>query len=96
MTESRRVQTLLTPDEYLEIEESASIRHEYVMGSLFSKGGSTRTHNVLTQNVGMPLHLAAGGTTSQVFLIDFKLRISDDIFYYPDVMVVSDPADNHE
>lgn len=35
----------LTVDEYLELEESATIRHEYLAGEIHAMTGATRRHN---------------------------------------------------
>ena len=81
----------LTVDEYLEFEEVASVRHEYVGGQLYAFAGASTNHNRLIRNFILLLSSTARDSTCEVFFNDLKLRIGDSLFYYPDLMVVCDP-----
>ncbi len=76
----------LTVDEYLELEEDSSIRHEYVEGALYALAGSSLRHNRIAGNIYRKLADAADGTPCQVYMSDVRCRVGD-VFYYPDVMV---------
>lgn len=76
----------LTVDEYLELEEGSSIKHEYVEGALYALAGSSLRHNRSTINILRALDAAAEGTPRQVYTSDVRCRVGD-VFYYPDVMV---------
>ncbi len=78
----------LSVEEYLEYEKKASVRHEYVAGTLYALAGATRRHNLIISNVSGHLWNASRGGPCRVYSENFKLRPSDDFFYYPDVMVV--------
>ncbi len=85
-----QVPRLLTADEYLESEETAAVRHEYVAGVLYAMGGCSTAHNLIALNLVTAFHALLRGGTCQAYMSDIKLRLKagqGDIFYYPDIMV---------
>lgn len=90
-----RLLTSISVDEYLEAEQAADIRHEYIYGEVFALAGGSVTHNVIGANVVRLLGNAAGNDC-RVYGSDMKLRSEDQLFYYPDAMVVCEPpADDY-
>jgi Uma2 family endonuclease len=81
----------LTIEEYLKLEESATIRHEYVGGEVFAMVGATKRHNRIIGNIFGRLWEAARGGDCRVYSESVKLRVADDVIYYPDVMVACGP-----
>jgi Uma2 family endonuclease len=81
----------LTADEYLALEESATVRHEYVGGEIFAMVGATKRHNRIIVNISGHLWGAARGGPCRVYSESVKLRVADDVIYYPDVMVACGP-----
>ena len=81
----------LTVDEYLKLEESATVRHEYVGGEIFVMVGATKRHNRIVVNISSCLWGVARGGGCRVYSESVKLRVSDDVIYYPDVMVACGP-----
>ena len=81
----------LTADEYLALEESATVRHEYVGGEIFAMVGATKRHNRIIGNIYGRLWGAARGGPCRVYSESVKLRVADDVIYYPDVMVACGP-----
>ncbi|HYH11570.1 MAG TPA: Uma2 family endonuclease [Thermomicrobiales bacterium] len=77
---------MLSIDEYLELEEGSSIKHEYVEGALYALAGSTLRHNRISLRIASVLMDAADGTPCQVYMSDVKCQVGN-VFYYPDVMV---------
>jgi Uma2 family endonuclease len=77
----------LTADEYLKLEESATVRHEYLGGEIFAMVGATKRHNRIALNIASRLLDAARGGSCRVYASDVKVRIEADVIYYPDVMV---------
>lgn len=77
----------LAVEEYLKLEEGATVRHEYVGGEIYAMIGASRRHNEIVSNISAILWNAARGGPCRVYSSDFKLRVSVDVFYYPDVMV---------
>jgi Uma2 family endonuclease len=81
----------LTVEEYLKLEESATVRHEYVGGEIFAMVGATKRHNRIIVNITARLWGAARGGDCRVYSEGVKLRVADDVIYYPDVMVACGP-----
>ena len=82
----------LTVEEYLELEEGSTVRHEYVEGALFALAGSSLRHNRIAGNIYRALAAAADGTTCEVYISDVRCRVGS-VFYYPDVMVACGDPD---
>ena len=78
---------LLSVEEYLEFEQRASVRHEYVAGTLYALTGVTKRHNLIVNNLVGHLWNASRGTSCRVYSESVKMRPADNLFYYPDVMV---------
>jgi Uma2 family endonuclease len=81
----------LTVNEYLKLEESATVRHEYVGSEIFAMVGATKRHNRIVVIISSRLWGAAHGGDCRVYSESVKLRVSDDVIYYPDVMVARGP-----
>lgn len=84
---------LLSVDEYLELEEGSSIKHEYVEGALYALAGSTLRHNRIAGSIYRKLAQSAEGTPCQVYISDVKCQVGN-VFYYPDVMVACEEPDS--
>lgn len=69
------------------------MRHEYVGGSLYALAGASDRHNEIVTNLVAALRPGIRGTACKLYSNDMKLRLSDDVVYYPDLMVVCDPTD---
>jgi Uma2 family endonuclease len=87
MTEPRTIR-YLTVDEYLALEETSPIKHEYVRGQIFAMTGGTVAHNQICMNLATALHGFLKRSGCSVFSADIKVRVeAADAFYYPDVVV---------
>ena len=86
MVERAATQGSLSVEDYLEMEKTATVRHEYVAGEVYAMVGVSRRHSRIAGNVFRLLAVAAAGGPCRVHQSDMKLQI-DDVFYYPDVMV---------
>jgi hypothetical protein len=83
---------VLSHREYLEGEQRSVIRHE-CRSSLWRARG--RTITAFSLNIAFHLRTATRGKLCGVFISDMKLRVEqNDAYYYPDVMLTSDPADS--
>lgn len=86
---------LLTEDEYLAFEAGAEVRHEFVGGEVHAMAGASVRHNRIAFNIARRLDAVASGTPCMVLMSDVRLRLdSGNTYYYPDVMLACDPADN--
>ncbi len=86
MVERAATKGSLSVEDYLEMEKTATVRHEYVAGEVYAMVGVSRRHSRIAGNVFRLLAVAAAGGPCRVHQSDMKLHI-DDVFYYPDVMV---------
>lgn len=78
-----------TPEEYLEREEKAEVRSEFIDGTIIEMAGATANHNHLTGKFHARLLLALDDTDSCVFMSDMRLWLpKHKIYTYPDVMAV--------
>ncbi len=79
----------ITPEEYLELEKSSPDKHEYWNGEMYMMAGTTRQHNRITINTTKALDRLLERRPYSVLAMDIRLRIQkDDLYTYPDVMVV--------
>jgi hypothetical protein len=78
---------LLTAEEYLEFEQTAELRHEFVAGTLYAMSGCTRTHHRIAGNLFAAFHAHLRGGPCNAYISDFKLRLKagqDEVFSLDD------------
>jgi Uma2 family endonuclease len=86
----------LTPEEYLQLEETSSIKHEYIDGEVYAMAGATDAHVTIALNIAILLRNHLRGSGCRVYISDMKTSIeSKNRFYYPDVMVTCDDRDQN-
>jgi Uma2 family endonuclease len=87
----------VTPQEYLELEESATEKHEYRDGEIVKIAGGTTNHNAIVVALVAYLFFGLQGQDVRVFSGDVRLWISSkNTFTYPDVMVVCGDVGYHD
>jgi Uma2 family endonuclease len=76
-------------------------RHEFFDGQIRTMAGASEDHENMALGLSARLWLHLKGKSCRAFKGDMKLRVqgkyknSSLVFYYPDLMVVCDPTDNH-
>ena len=81
--------SLITPEQYLELERAAENKHEYYRGEMFAMSGASFPHTIIAMNVGSGLHNQLRGRNCTVHASDARLAVkSDGLYTYPDIMVV--------
>ncbi|MCB1078217.1 MAG: Uma2 family endonuclease [Verrucomicrobiae bacterium] len=88
----------ISSEDYLRLEELAEEKHEYAHGRIYAMAGASDDHELVATNLLAALHQHLRGKGCRVYKSDMKLRLAlhqSDLFYYPDVMVVCDPGDDH-
>lgn len=84
----------ITEQEYLEGEEIARVKHEYVDGQVYAMAGATKTHGELAVNLSTALRTHLRGKKCRTYVADMKVYLANSrAFYYPDVVVTCDPHD---
>ena len=85
--------TLLTPEEYLEIERRAERKSEYYQGVMYAMAGASQQHVLIVTNLISQLGNELADRPCQVYSADLRLRVSPTGLYtYPDVVVVRGEA----
>ena len=87
----------LSVADYLEGEERSEVRHEYIGGRVYGMSGGSEAHNTISLNLAAAIRGHLRGKPCRAFVTGMKLRLriaGEDIFYYPDVFVTCDPADD--
>lgn len=88
----------ITEQDYLEGEEIAEVRHEYVDGVVYAMAGTSLRHNDIAINITSLLRPLTRGTPCKVNASDVKVRAQrSKAYYYPDVIVgcQRDSTDSH-
>jgi len=81
--------TLLTEEQYLEIERRAERKSEFHDGEMFAVAGTTATHNRLVWKLIAHLDRQLGSGPCQGYPSDMRVRVSPTGLYtYPDLVVV--------
>jgi len=86
---SSQPKTLLTEEQYLEIERAAEVRSEFYRGQMFAMAAASEAHNLIVRNLLMkatPQLLSQG---CNIYFLDMRVRISvTGSYFYPDLAVV--------
>ncbi|MEA5450092.1 Uma2 family endonuclease [Leptolyngbya sp. CCNP1308] len=85
-----QVSPTYSPEEYLDLEVAAEIRHEYIDGEIVPMTGGTPNHNRIIRNLCTALTVGLQGQDLEVFVADQRLWIPQaKIYTYPDVMAIA-------
>ncbi|MDB9317081.1 Uma2 family endonuclease [Nodularia spumigena] len=89
-----REESYMSPQEYLEWEETQEVKYEYINGEVFAMTGGTIPHTTIALNLAAALKGHLRGGKCRAFMADAKLGVSENgPFHYPDVMVSCHPRD---
>ncbi len=91
-----KLKTKISAATYLEQEREGATRSEFIFGEVYAMAGSSDRHQFICSNLFVELfeHLR-DSQTCRVFMMDMKVKVNEDKYYYPDVVVACDekPAD---
>ena len=86
----------VTPAEYLAAEMRATIKHEYLDGTVSARAGTSIGHNTITLNLISALRAAVQGNRRRVHGMDIKVQIeAANSYYYPDALITCDERDRN-
>lgn len=80
-------------EQYLDMEERSTVKHEYHVGQVYAMAGGTLAHSVIAVNVVSLLRAAVRGRGCRALNSDMKVRQSLEDYVYPDASVTCDPSD---
>ena len=83
-----------TFQEYLELEEIASVRHEFYDGEIYAMAGGTPEHAAMTAAITSALGAQIQGSACRVYSSDLRVRVlATGLATYPDVTIVCGPSE---
>ena len=83
-----------TFEEYLELEEIASVRHEFYDGEIYAMAGGTPEHAAITAAITSALGAQIEGSDCRVYSSDLRVRVlATGLATYPDVTIVCGPSE---
>jgi len=95
MNQPALAQTLLSHEDYLAMELTSPVKHEYVAGNIYAMTGTSDIHNIISLNIASILRNHLKGSPCRVFMADVKAKLDQsDAYYYPDVMVSCEKSPN--
>ncbi len=86
----------MTPEQYLEAEKLSETRHEFVDGVLHAMAGDKKRNNRIVKRLVRLLDEVAESKGCDVFFTVVKMRVPNNRYRYPDVVVTcEDDADEY-
>lgn len=82
-----------TVEEYLKLEESSEIRHEFYHGEIFAMSGASLPHNRIIGNGYRALGDRLNPDQCEVFLAGAQLQVDASCLLYPDLTISCHPDD---
>ena len=76
-----------TVEEYMELEKTSPIRHEYVDGQVYAMTGETKNHNRILADLFRELNDQLANRKCEAFIENVKVKVRPALFYYPDLAV---------
>lgn len=91
-----QLKPVISEEDYLAFEVSSPHKHELVSGQIYAMAGASERHNQIALNIAFHLRFVTRGKSCKTFVADMRLRqMQGTLYYYPDVMLVCDPQDDH-
>jgi len=92
-----KLKTKISVEDYLEGEKISPVKHEYVEGEVYAMAGTSDTHNLIAGDIYAALLIHLRNSRCQPFIGDIKVRVPQNVYYYPDVLVSCEenPEDSH-
>lgn len=84
----------MSVEDYLTLDRSSEgVRYEYIDGNAYMLAGGSANHSLISSNLIRELSLALRGSSCLVYTSDMRVRLSEQCYVYPDVVVSCDPRD---
>jgi Uma2 family endonuclease len=79
----------ISPEEYLELEQAATEKHEYYQGEIFLMSGASKKHNEIYSNMFTDIGHKLKGKGCKPYGSDFRVHIPKNTLYtYPDIIII--------
>ena len=92
MSEKILTQTekIYTVEDYLKFKHRGSNKREFYDGKIMDTVGSSRRHNLIGSNTTISIGSRLRGHKCEIYVNDMLVKLTDNSFCYPDVVVVKD------
>ena len=78
----------ISPEEYLDLEETSLEKNEYFNGEIFQMAGASEKHNTIAMNIASNIHFQLRKRPCKSYQNDMRLFVEESGLYtYPDVMI---------
>lgn len=78
-----------TVAEYLEMEKSSDVKHEFFCGKIFAMEGAGARHNIIFKNIFGQLYIGLQNNPCQPYGSNIRIHIlKNTLFTYPDISVI--------
>lgn len=81
------VQSNITREEYLALEQQSDIKHEFYQGEVFAMSGGTFNHSKIAFNIGRHLGNQLQGQACQPMNSDMRIHTPTGLDTYPDLSI---------
>ncbi len=88
-------ENFISVEDYLAGELIAEIKHEYIEGRVYAMAGASKNHESIGGNIFAALHNHLKDTSCRPYGSDVKVKVGNNKFFYPDVMVVCEDKTNN-
>ena len=79
----------LSVEEYLELERTSEVRHEYYDGEIFAIVGASESHALIVSNLVLSFGTQLRGGSCRVYSNDMRVQVAHTGLYtYPDLVVL--------
>ena len=85
-----KLKTKISATEYLKDELVRQTRHEFVSGEVYAMAGANDRHHRIAANLFTKLDAHLIGSNCDAFITEIKVKVNEELFYYPDVFVACD------
>lgn len=85
--ELAKLKTKVSVEDYLEGEKISPVKHEYIYGEVYAMAGTSDNHARIAGNIFVALSNHLRNSPCEPFASDIKVRVSPNVYYYPDVLV---------
>ena len=82
-----KLKTKVSIAEYIVGEETSQVRYEYLHGDVYQMAGSSQSHGRISANLFGQLFAGLKGSQCEAYFENTKVRPSESVFYYPDILV---------
>ncbi|MEY3825922.1 MAG: hypothetical protein RLZZ148_735, partial [Cyanobacteriota bacterium] len=65
----------VSPEDYLDHERVAIVKHEYIRGQIYAMAGASKAHGIISLNLATRLRNHLRGKGCSAYIADMKVRL---------------------